>query len=79
MPLKEKPMEFIYGLLRGREEQIFIQYVDDTFITLTRNEDNDDNMVEVLNKFFTISNMKFDQHKTITFGMGFLSSDLVGS
>jgi hypothetical protein len=60
MPLKEKPMEFIYGLLRGREEQIFIQYVDDTFITLTRNEDNDDNMVEVLNKFFTISNMKFD-------------------
>ncbi len=53
-------MEFIYGLPRGREEQIFIQYVDDTFITLTRNEDNDDNMVEVLNKFFTISSMKFD-------------------
>ncbi len=53
-------MEFIYGLLRGREEQIFIQYVDDTFIMLTRNEDNDDNMVEVLNKFFTISSMKFD-------------------
>ncbi len=53
-------MEFIYGLPTWREEQIFIQYVDDTFITLTRNEDNDDNMVEVLNKFFTISSMKFD-------------------
>ncbi len=60
MPLKEKSMEFIYGLPTWREEQIFIQYVDDTFITLTRNEDNDDNMVEVLNKFFTISSMKFD-------------------
>jgi len=60
LPLKEKSMEFIYGLPRGKEEQIFIQYVDDTFITLTRNEDNDDNMVDVLNKFFTISSMKFD-------------------
>jgi hypothetical protein len=53
-------MEFIYGLPRGREEQIFTQYVDNTFITLTRNEDNDDNMVEVFNNFFTISRMKFN-------------------
>jgi hypothetical protein len=60
LPLREKCREFIYGLPRGREEQIFIQYVDDTFITLTRNEDNEDNMVEVLNKIFTISRMKFN-------------------
>ncbi len=53
-------MEFIYGLLRGREKQILTQYVDNTFITLTRNEDNDDNMVEVFNNFFTISRMKFN-------------------
>jgi len=53
-------MEFIYGLPRGREKQILTQYVDDTFITLTRNEDNDDNMVEVFNNFFTISRMKFN-------------------
>jgi hypothetical protein len=60
LPLREKSMEFIYGLPRGREEQILTQYVDDTFITLTRNEDNDDNMVEVFNNFFTISRMKFN-------------------
>jgi hypothetical protein len=60
MPLREKSMEFIYGLPRGREEQILTQYVDDTFITLTRNENNDDNTVEVFNKFFTISRMKFN-------------------
>jgi hypothetical protein len=29
-------------------------------VTLTRSEDKDDNMVEILNIFFTISRMKFN-------------------